>query len=166
VTPSDDSKRCWTTGELRRLRELASLGAAAAAAQLGRSVASVKGAAKRHRISLRRHGSRRGSVLGQPRGVSLRRAIRDDLVSGTVDAELIARRMAADRDAELCPCCGWRPIRVKTTGLCTCCHRDILIERHRECIDELLARRQIDRLKQQTKRLRDGAELQAAEWLG
>ncbi len=133
---------------------------------MDRSVASVKSAAQRYRISLRKRGSRRGSVLGEARGVTLPPEVREDLRSGTVDAALIAQRMILDRDADLCPYCGRRPIRVMASGLCVPCHKEILIEKHREAIDELLARRLVDRLKQQHKRLRDGGELQASEWLG
>lgn len=165
VTLSRDSFP-WTTKELSRLREVARLGAAGAARTLGRSVHSVKSAAKRHRISLRRPGSRRGRVLGEARGLTLPAEIRDDFLTGTVDAGLVARRVQTDGDAEMCPCCGRRPRRVRATGLCTVCHRERIIERHRECIDELVAKRQVDRLKQQKHRLRSGAELQAAEWLG
>ncbi len=155
----------WTTKELARLRDVAMLGAVGAAEALGRSVYSVKGAAKRHRISLRRPGCRRGRVLGEARGLTLPAQIRDDFLTGAVDAELVAQRMRDDDEAELCPCCGRRPARVQTTGYCLVCHRDLICERHREAVDEILARRQIDRVKQQALRLRQGAELQS-EWLG
>lgn len=54
----------WTTTDIRYLREHAGLGASELAIRMGRSPAAVKRAASRFRISLRRPGSRRGSVLG------------------------------------------------------------------------------------------------------
>jgi len=105
-------------------------------------------------------------VLGQPRGVSIPKQIRDDMVTGVVDPELIARRMQVEREAELCSCCGLRPIRMNKTGLCVVCHLDLIAERYREQIDELVKVRLVNRLKQQKKRLKDGHELQAEEWLG
>jgi hypothetical protein len=124
---------------------------------MGRSPAAVKRAASRFRISLRRPGSRRGSVLGQPRGVSLRRSLRADLVGGRVDPEVLARRMQLDEDAELCPLCVARPIRVAATGLCRVCHLRELAAAHREALEELEAQRVLWTARQQLKRARDRA---------
>jgi hypothetical protein len=147
----------WTTTDIRYLREHASLGAEELARRMDRSPAAVKRAASRFRISLRRPGSRRGSVLGQPRGVSLRRSLRSDVAGGRVDAEVLARRMQLDADAELCPLCLARPIRVAVTGLCRVCHLRELAEHHREAIDELEAQRDLWAARQQLKRARDRA---------
>lgn len=147
----------WTTTDIRYLREHASLGAGELAQRIGRSPAAVKRAASRFGISLRRPGSRRGSVLGQPRGVSLRRELRADLVSGRVDQELLARRLRLDAEAELCPLCVARPIRVAATGLCRVCHLRELAEAHREALEELEAQRELWTARQQLKRARDRA---------
>lgn len=149
------NKRAWTTRDLAVIREHARLGAAAIAEMLGCTPRAVQNAAHRYRISLRRPGSRRGSVLGQPRGVSLRREIRDDLVTGRVDPEVLAERMRIDDEAEICPSCGSRPIRVRITGLCKVCHTGRLVEGHHESMDEICAQRELNRVKQQAKRMRD-----------
>ena len=145
----------WTTIDIRYLREHASLGASELATRMGRSPVAVKRAASRFRISLRRPGSRRGSVLGQPRGVSLRRDLRTDLTGGRVDPEVLASRMKRDADAELCPLCVARPIRVAATGLCRVCHLRALAEAHREAIEELEAQRELWTARQQLKRARE-----------
>jgi hypothetical protein len=147
--------RHWTTGDLGVLRANAHLGAERLARLLGCTPCAVRMTAHRHRISLRRPGVRCGLVLGQPRGVSLSGVIRDDLVSGRVDPELIAERMRIDAEAELCPFCGRRPVRVRATGLCLVCHKGLLTERHREVVDEHVAHRDYNRAKQAAKRTRD-----------
>jgi len=145
----------WTATDIRYLREHASLGADELARRMGRSPAAVKRAASRFGVSLRRSGSRRGSVMGQPRGVSLRGELRADLVSGRVDQEVLARRLRLDAEAELCPSCAARPIRVAATGLCRVCHLRVLAELHREALEELEARRDLWTARQQLKRARD-----------
>jgi hypothetical protein len=144
----------WTTSEVRILRDNARLGAVAVAALLGRSISSVEMAAYRHRISLRRTGCRRGSVLGQPRGFSLAAAMRTALVDNPRLADLTARRMTIDRAAELCPHCCLRPIEVVTTGLCAPCHLRSLAEAHREAIEIVRAQRELWASRQELKRAR------------
>ncbi len=124
----------WTSKDIAYLRKHAGLGPDDLAERLGRSPAAVKRAASRHRISLRRPGSRKGIVLGQPRGVSLRSDIREDLVTGRIDPALFAERLRIDREAELCPSCAMRPITVGSTGLCRVCHLKRLTEAHREAV--------------------------------
>ena len=94
------------------------------------------------------------SALGQPRGVSPRRGLRDDLAAGRVDPEVLARRMKTDAAAELHPLCVARPIRVTATGLCRVCHLRELAEAHREAIEELEAQRGLRAARQQLKRAR------------
>jgi hypothetical protein len=130
----------WTTSELAELRRLAPLGAEAIAAELGRSVASVKMQAHRLRISLRRDGETRGPVLGQPRGSSLAssarrvaflRQLKDDVLAGRVDVARMERRVRLiARGADRCPWCSVRPIEVERTGLCEDCHLDRLAWAH------------------------------------
>lgn len=148
----------WTTGELRTLRENAPLGAVAVAHLLGRSVNCVRLMASRQRISLRSAGERRGLVLGQAWGISLTGAIREDVVSGRIDAEVLAQRMALDQDAEICPACGHRPARVKSTGWCLVCHRRKLAEAHFELLEELDMQRAMNTGKQALCRARKAAE--------
>jgi hypothetical protein len=121
----------WTSKEIALLREHSSEGAAACARVLGRSVGSVKRMAQRQRISLRRPGCRSGRLLGQARGVSLKREVRETLVHGRRD-ELVAERMKMDAEAELCPACGYRPVRIAATGLCRSCHLERLTEHYEE----------------------------------
>ena len=145
----------WTTTDIRYMREHASLGAEELAKRMGRSPSAVKRAGSRFRISLRRPGSRRGSVLGQPRGVSLRPALRADFACGRVDPLVLAARMRLDAEAELCPKCVALPIRVASTGLCRVCHLRELAEAHREAIEELEAQRALWTARQQLKRVRE-----------
>ncbi len=121
----------WTSKEIALLREHAPEGAAACSRLLGRTIGSVRSAAARHRISLRQPNCRRGRLLGQPRGVSLKREVRETLIHGRRD-ELVAERMKLDAEAELCPACGRRPQRVAATGLCRTCHLSRLSELYEE----------------------------------
>ena len=144
----------WTTGEVKTLRASAHLGARELAAHLGRTVGSVQGAARRFRISLRRRDERRGIVLGQPRNVSLRREMRQDLL---VHGDLIAKRLQIDADAQLCPACAARPIRVRLTGLCRPCHLLRLAELQREARAEHKAQRRLWAERQRRHRDRRGS---------
>jgi len=145
--------RPWTSVELKALREHGSLGAAALAAELGRTVSAVKCAANRYGVSLRRPRERRGCLLGQPRGVRLAELLphEDD---PHVRALVIARA-ALDHEAELCPSCGTRPIRVPRSGLCWPCHHRRLAALHREAVDEIAAQRDLWAARQELKRQRD-----------
>ena len=157
VAATSGVSKSWTSRELRLLSDNAGLGANELAELLGRSPDSIRGAAYRSRISLRRPGSRQGSVLGQPRGVSLRgEDIRADILSGKVDPGLLARRMRIDREAALCPSCGKRPIRVDATGLCRVCHLDRLSEVHLEALQEHDAERALWATRQALQRARRG----------
>ena len=145
----------WTSRELAELRRNAAIGCRELAKLLDRSRSSVKACAYRQRISLRRRGSRRGSVLGQPRGVAIARQIREDVLSGRVDADCIARRLLLDREAELCPCCSARPVEVPSTGFCHVCHTRRLADAHRSAIAEREAQRDLWQSRQADKRHRD-----------
>jgi hypothetical protein len=140
------------------MREHAKLGAVEVARLLGRSVSSVRRMASRQRISLRSEGERRGLVLGQPRGVSLAEQLRGDVVSGRIDAEIMARRMALQQDAETCPCCGRRPIEVRSTGFCVKCHRDRLSAAHLDEVEKLDAQRALWSSRQALCRARKAAD--------
>lgn len=130
------------------MRKMASLGAAAVAEALDRTEASVRKAASRNRISLRRTGIKGGLVLGQPRrrGVSfaegryhsrrveLLKKIREDVIAGRIDPgrleQEIRRRTAVLEGAPLCPSCVRNP-QERPTGLCDDCHIGSLAEAHR-----------------------------------
>jgi hypothetical protein len=148
--------RPWTTSELAVMRDNAARGAEAVAELLGRSVASVRQAAHRHRISLRKHGSRKGLVLGQPRGVSLRADLRDGLVRDRRD-ELLERRAQADAAAELCPCCGRRPARTRS-GFCAACTTQRITERYEELTADDDALRRLWAARQRRKAILDGMD--------
>lgn len=146
----------WSTREIEELRRLAHLGAAGAAAALHRSVHAVRTAAKRHRISLRQPGERRGLVLGQPRGVratgELRR-LREQILAGELDpAEVEARGAAVLLGAELCPACAARPPEVSSTGLCRPCHLRALAHGAAHVRAEVAARRAWDAERQRKHR--------------
>lgn len=140
------------------MREHAKLGAVAVAQLLGRSVTAVRRMASRQRISLRSSGERRGLVLGQPRGMRIGEQLRGDVVSGRVDAELLAQRMALRQDAETCPACGRRPIEVRATGFCTVCHKDRLTAAHLDEVEKLDAQRALWSSRQALCRARKAAD--------
>lgn len=146
----------WTVRELEELRRLAPLGAAAAALALGRSVSSVELAAHRHRISLRRAGERRGSILGQPRGLRAEgelRRLREGVLSGALDpAEVEARGAAVLLGADLCPACAARPPEVASTGFCRPCHLRALAHGAAHVRAETSARRAWDAERQRRHR--------------
>lgn len=155
----------WTTEEIRILRSQSSLGAELLAELLGRSVQSVKQAAKRHRISLRRRGSRSGLLLGQPRGKSWREqvgadprrlaAIREEALSGELDLSLLESRVRSwlhPGSVELCPRCVARPIERQSSGLCEVCHNGLLAEAHRDEAQRRASRRDLDAARQEKAR--------------
>ena len=97
-----NNRTAWTVQELHALRAHAYQGAAAVAILLGRTVASVKAAANRHRISLRQPGHQRGHILGQPpagrwidQGSDGSRlaAIRADVLTGAVSMTVLEERV-------------------------------------------------------------------------
>ena len=142
----------WNTAQVAFLRANARLGLHELARLLGRSEPSIESAARRHRISLRRRGSRRGSVLGQPRGLSLRRDMRHALI---LHGDIVATRLRIDAEAELCPACTMRPIRVRVTGLCCVCHLSRLAELQHELCAEHEAQQRLWTERQRLHRIRD-----------
>lgn len=145
--------------ELNTLRVRAKDGAAAVAAATGRSIASVKSAANRYRISLRPTSERRGKVLGEPRDGyrTEQQHIRDGILSGDVDPirleahlQHIADDMRGVRQ-QLCPACTARPIE-KATGLCTTCHTRALTEAYRHAAGEKAAERELVNERQRRSR--------------
>lgn len=127
--------RPWTVNELQVLRDNARHGVHVVALLTGRSVKSVKRAAERNRISLRRKGERRGSVLNErrPGEDSARLRILDGTGDqGRVD-HYVALEAAARRGqpADLCPSCTARPVERPRTGLCHPCHLMALADAHR-----------------------------------
>jgi hypothetical protein len=155
---SKGTSKLWTSRELADLTANANLGEYGCAELLGRSRCSVRSAAYRSRISLRRPRERRGSVLGQPRGVSLRPELIAGLKADTRLAQLVAQRMRIDASAALCPTCGRRPATVRTTGLCVCCHTERLTEGRLAVLEEIDAHRAYDVAKQKLCRARKAAE--------
>lgn len=155
--------REWTCTEVRILRSNASKGLAEITRLLNeaadehqpplehRTPRSVKQAAARLRISLRMEGSCRGLVMGQPRDVSLA-DIREDMLDPKVAQLVDERARIRDDKLELCPRCGWRPTRVRATGLCGVCHANVLREGHEEVLAELAASRDLDAARQRKSR--------------
>lgn len=138
VPPTNDANnRPWTSAELKRLREGAAGGARELAAELGRSVTSVTSAAYRHRISLRAAGERRGSVLGQPRGVSLQPELRHGALAGRVPESAIAARRELNA-GPLCPACASREATHHSGYCLSCWHRE-LARRHHEELERIHA---------------------------
>lgn len=149
----------WTSREIAYLRAHAELGAEELASRLGKTRGAVKRAASRFRISLRQPGSRRGSMLGQPRGVSMRRDL-EALAGGSVDVSRLERRRRLEAEGELCPSCA-RDYAEPTSGLCRPCHLRRLARLHREDTAarerEEEAQRDLWQARQAKKRSRAGA---------
>lgn len=133
----------WSTRELERLRELAAAGAglAAIAAELGRSPGSIRSRAHALRISLRRAGERRGSIIGELPDRRLPADVRAAVFLGTTDPLAVERRTYASR--ELCPSCAMRPISTRA-GYCEVCHLRELTQGHRDEIAVVSGRREVD----------------------
>jgi hypothetical protein len=155
----------WSGTEVSYLRRNAERGARCIAEELGRSVASVERQAYRLRVSLRRAGSRRGAVLGQPRGVPISRLIRESVVSGQIPAEALDARIALGAGADLCPGCGVREIAVASSGLCRPCHLRRLAAAHRDALADLAAEadamQELWTCRQQVKRAKQARDMAA-----
>ncbi len=124
----------WNTSEIAFLRANRELGAGALAELLDRSPRSVQSAAFRARISLRRPRDARGRLFGACAGFRLEEL--RPAIAGDAPAHFSAR-MAADREDELCPDCGHRPVQVERAGLCGPCYVRTLACRARDARDEL-----------------------------
>lgn len=159
----------WTSQEISLLRKNAHLGAVYVSTVLGRSVASVRRQAHRHRISLRADGERRGIVLGQPAGtrwaaqvkagVPIERLelLREQMLAGEVDMgalEAKVREHVHGKTRPLCPSCSERPQERWQTGLCEICHWRELARAHRLEADRASARRDLDAARQEASRAR------------
>jgi hypothetical protein len=138
--PGHAQQRPWTSNEVAQLREWATLGAEAIAELMERPVWSIRMQARRQRISLRRHGEKRGRFLGQPNGLSIGseanrahfwQVMREDVLAGRVDVARMERRIKLIlRGKDPCPACGDRPIENEITGFCLDCHLRTLAEAH------------------------------------
>ena len=127
-------RRDWSTSEVQYLIKHSEEGAPAIASALDRSVKSVKDAASRYRISLRRPGECRGLLLTQPRRTSWRDRgrLREAVVLEGFDLAEAISRIRAEKAAPLCPKCGLRAATRRTTGYCDICHYNALADKHRE----------------------------------
>lgn len=162
--------RPWTSADVDFMRRNAEEGALWIALQLGRTVASVRMAANRNRISLRRKGEARGLVLGQPRseswrslrerGVSNPARIRKAIIDGEMsldEVEANLRAIAEGRVVRTCPACGVRDAD-RPTGWCTPCYTRELARAHRDATDRIEARRELDAARQAKSRARRSTE--------
>lgn len=164
-----NSQKPWSSGELHYMRQHASEGANAIAEALGRSYESVRQAARRNRISLRKEGERRGLLLGQPKHSSwldLRKQgingtrleqIRQDALAGLIDLGELERQIAEiakGKEPELCPQCTTRYVARSSTGLCAPCHLRILARLHQDAVDHRNAERQLWAARQENSRNR------------
>ena len=123
----------WTTTEVTYLRANRELGAAVLAEFMDRSVASVRSAAQRARISLRRPRDARGRLFGACAAACL-----EELRAAVVEAPThYSARMDECRGAELCIDCGHRPVQVERAGLCGPCYARLMACRARDARDEL-----------------------------
>lgn len=148
----------WTTKEYEIIRAHASLGADALAIELGRSRRSVVCKASDLGVSLRKERSRKGLRLGQPRTTKLTAVVKDPafleaIADGKTLTEL-TQALAEDvkGGTELCPRCVARPIRHKSTGLCTVCHFKGLAQQWRERNAEQEAKAEYYRERERGKR--------------
>lgn len=124
--------RPWTLVEVKVLRAYSGLGKAGVAALLGRSVDSVKWAARTHGVSLE---------------------VVDDDIDIAVEVLDVLERIREAPGLEVCPMCGRRFART-ATGLCRSCHLDQLLELHQERLDEEVRLRRLDKARQDRRRLR------------
>lgn len=170
--------RPWTSSELDMLRRNAHLGLDACATLLDRTPASVRSAAARNRISLRRPGSRAGLILGQPRNTTwtgqataslggITRAalahLRDLILTGDTDPAHIEARIVALADGDhrpVCPSCGARPQTRTATGLCDPCHLRHLAAAHRDHQATRHAQRELWRERQTASRKQRHTDLE------
>lgn len=164
-----EETRPWSSKDVQVLRDKAHLGAHVLADLLGRSPRSVQQAAHRHRISLRRAGSKRGALLGQPKGtawlsqrgnISERTLteIRERVLDGTLDltaVEAQVQRMLAGQQRPLCPNCVERE-QTRPNGLCDVCHLRALAEAHRNAIAHQDAFKDYELARQQKRRAKKG----------
>lgn len=162
--------RPWTSADIDFMRRNNSQGALWIALQLGRTVRSVKAAANRNRISLRRSGERRGLLLGQRRDESLAdlrqvglndpQAIRDAVVDGRLDLADVERQIQALTAGDvppICPACGVRNVD-RAVGWCSPCYARQLAAAHRDQVDRLEAQRDLDAARQAKARSRRRAD--------
>jgi hypothetical protein len=133
----------WNTAEVDELRRLAEagLGTAAIAAALERTEGSVRQQASRHRISLRRAGERRGSIMGELPHRRLEPELREAVFLGVTDPRSAESRAHARGD--LCPGCSSRPISTRS-GFCDVCYLSRLIQGHRDELAVAGARLELD----------------------
>lgn len=146
---------------------MADLGAGALAELLGRSVKSVRKAAHRYRISLRKPGSRRGLILGQPRDMSFLEdreksislkamaILRRDVIEGRLDPvrleRAVHRAYLLATGAPLCPRCTCRP-QEQPSGFCRDCHLKVLAQAHRDELTQHEAQQELWR--ERTRKVR------------
>lgn len=156
----------WTTKEISYLRENSHLGAEAIARHLHRTPTAIRLKARNLGVSLRRPGSRRGLLLGQPRGTRwsdlgpstasgrLER-LRSDVLSGKVHLPALYERIRRQMDEStvaLCPSCTARPVEREQTGLCSVCHLRELARAHRDEDELQTAQRELWRARQERSR--------------
>lgn len=125
--------REWSMQELRILKAYAGLGSQAIAALLERTPRQVEWAAVTHQVSLRK--------------------VEDDI---EVNAAVLntLERIKETPLLSVCPMCGKRFARMKATGMCRCCHLDLLLDLHQEQLDEAIRLRKLDKARQDKRRLR------------
>lgn len=123
----------WTTDELRVLKAYAGLGADAVAILLERSPQAVRWAATVNNISLQR--------------------THDDVAINALTTDTLAR-VRETPALSICPMCGRRFARMKDSGLCRCCHIDLLLEVHAERLEEDIRAKRLDKARQDRRRLR------------
>ena len=122
--------RPWSTQEIRVLKAYAPLGKDALALLLERPARQIKWAATTHSISL---------------------AISEDDIEAATD---IVDKVRDTPGLAICPMCGRRFARMKTTGMCRCCHLEQLLDVHQEQLDEQIRLRKLDKARQDKRRVR------------
>ena len=157
--------RAWTTAEITHLTQHSHLGAKHLAIELDRSERSIRLKAAELGISLRQPGSRRGILIGQPRGTKwtdqpevmgrdrLTR-IREDILAGKLHLPTILAqiRRQLEQPLDLCPKCTSRAVDRPQTGLCQVCHLRELARGHRDEDDLQDAKRELWRARQERSR--------------
>jgi hypothetical protein len=157
-----ESRREWTTDEIRVLEEHCGFGAEYLAHLLGRSEWSVRQQAYRRGLSLRPDGEvkglRQGAVLTGQHFERIRRLVAD-VDAGRVSLDEVEAVARSVRRSQLCPACTERYVAVSVSGLCLPCHLVALAEGHEQVTAAEEAKKLLDTKRQRRHRRKRHTEL-------
>lgn len=125
--------RPWTVHEVQVLKAYAPMGATVVAAILERTPKAVRHVAELNGISIKDTG--------------------EDVATNAAALNLV-ERLRETPGLSICPMCGQRFARMRSTGMCRRCHLEQLLELHRDQLAEEIALRKLDKARQDKRRLR------------